>query len=293
MVNAIALDAGGNVYATGDGIDVNGATVPLSPGNSVGVVKIASQGAPVQFSVSGITNGASFISGLPQPGGLASIFVHGLSVSGIVQASGTPLPAELNGVSVFVDGKPAPMLAVANLPVANPVGMQQINFQVPFEVNWQGGTGTPNLVEVRFRGVSTFAFPEPVTSGIFVLPDGSPAVQHGSDYSPVTASHPAKKNEVIIIYATGLGSLISGQPKDGEPAAGPAPAYCPPQVNVGTVLYAGLTPGYVGLYQLNVLVSPLIPSGNVDLYLTNECIGWFGGPPKNLAQSNTVKLPLQ
>jgi len=27
------------------------------------------------------------------------------------------------------------MLAVANLPVANPVGMQQINFQVPFEVN--------------------------------------------------------------------------------------------------------------------------------------------------------------
>src|SRR5258708_2251304 len=175
MVNAIALDAGGNVYATGDGIDVNGATVPLSPGNSVGVVKIASQGAPVQFSVSGITNGASFISGLPQPGGLASIFVHGLSVSGIVQASGTPLPAELNGVSVFVDGKPAPMLAVANLPVANPVGMQQINFQVPFEVNWQGGTGTPNLVEVRFRGVSTFAFPETVTSGIFVLPDGSPA----------------------------------------------------------------------------------------------------------------------
>ena len=83
-VNAIALDTGGHVYATGDGIDVNGATVSFSPGNSVGVVKIAPQGAPVQFSVNGITNGASFISGLPEAGGLASIFVHGLSVSGIV-----------------------------------------------------------------------------------------------------------------------------------------------------------------------------------------------------------------
>ena len=214
-------------------------------------------------------------------------------MSGIVQASGTPLPTELDGVSVIVDGKPAPMLAVANLPVANPVGMQQINFQVPFEVNWQGYTSTPNLVEVRYKGFSTFAFPEPVTSGIFVLPDGSPAVQHGSDYSPVTASNPAKKNEVIIIYATGLGSLISGQPKDGEPATGPALAGCPPGVSIGTVLYAGLTPGYVGLYQLNVRVAPSVPSGNVDLYLTNPCVSWIGGPPQNLAQSNTVKLPVQ
>jgi len=292
-VNAIALDAGGNVYATGTGIDVNGTTVALSPGNSVGVVKIAPQGAPVQFSVNGITNAASFISGLPEAGGLASIFVHGLGVSGIVQASSTPLPTELDGVSVFVDGIAAPMLAVANLPVANPVGMQQINFQVPFEVNSQAYSGTPNLVEVRYKGVSTFAFPEPVTSGIFILPDGSPAVQHGSDYSPVTPSNPAKKNGVIIIYATGLGSLISGQPADGKPATGAAPAACPPRVSIGTVLYAGLTPGYVGLYQLNVRVAPSMPSGNVDLYLKNACVAWFGSPPENLSQSNTVKLPVQ
>jgi uncharacterized protein (TIGR03437 family) len=292
-VNAIALDARGNVYATGTGIDINGATVPLSPGNSIGVVKIAPQGAPVQFSVNGITNAASFISGLPEAGGLASIFVHGLSVSGIVQASGTPLPTELDGVSVFVDGIAAPMLAVANLPVANPVGMQQINFQVPFEVNSQAYSGTPNLVEVRFKGVSTFAFPQPVTSGIFVLPDGSPAIQHGADYSPVTPSNPAKKNEVIIIYATGLGRLISGEPADGKPATGPAPAACPPLASVGTVLYAGLTPGYVGLYQLNVRVAPSMPSGNVDLYFKSTCVPWFGTPPQNLAQSNTVKLPVQ
>jgi len=78
---------------------------------------------------------------------------------------------------------------------------------------------------------------------------------HGSDYSPVTASNPAKKNEVIIIYATGLGSLISGQPKDGEPATGPATGRVFHGVSIGTVLYAGLTPGYVGLYQLNVRVA--------------------------------------
>ena len=89
------------------------------------------------------------------------------------------------------------MLAVANLPVANPVGMQQINFQAPFEVNSQAYSGTPNRVEVRYKGLSTLAFPEPVTSGIFVLPDGSPAIQHGADFSPVTPSNPAKKTKSL------------------------------------------------------------------------------------------------
>ena len=87
--------------------------------------------------------------------------------------------------------------------------------------------------------------------------------------------------------------MISGQPADGKPATGAAPAACPPLASIGTVHYAGLTPGYIGLYQLNVRVAPSMPSGNVDLYLKNACVAWFGTPPQNLAQSNTVKLPVQ
>jgi hypothetical protein len=63
-------------------------------------------------------------------------------------------------------------------------------------------------------------------------------------------------------------------------------------VSVGDILYAGVTPGFAGLYQLNVRVSPYLPSGSVDLYINwSDC--WFGAPPQNYYQSNTVKLPVQ
>jgi hypothetical protein len=114
------------------------------------MVEIASQGAPLQFSADAITDGASFHRGLPRPGGLASLFLHGVSVSGTVQASGFPLPYVLAGVSVFIGGVPAPILALANIPVENPLGMQQINFQVPFEAKSNvGRSALPGAIDVH------------------------------------------------------------------------------------------------------------------------------------------------
>lgn len=269
-----------------------------SPTDSVGVVKIAPQGNPLQFGADGLTNGASFHPGLPAPGGLASLFLHGLSVSGTMIGTGDPLPTELEGVSILVSGFPAPILAVANIPVSNPLGMQQINFQVPFEAQ-------TNLVEVRYRGLSTFVLPQAVAPGIFTLPDGSGAIQHASDYSLVTASNPAKPGEMIVIYATGLGP-VNGTVADGAPAPGPAAVQqpCHPlKVTIGgtpengggasaNILYAGLTPGYVGLYQLNVQVPLSTAAGPTSLYIYwPDC--WYIGPPENAGFSNTVTLPVQ
>jgi uncharacterized protein (TIGR03437 family) len=186
-----------------------------SPSDSVGVVRIAPQGSPLQFTANGLTSGASFLPGLSAPGGLASLFLYGLNVSGTTLGTGNPLPTELDGVSIFVDGFPAPLLAVANIPVSNPLGMQQINFQVPFEAQ-------SNLVEVRYQGLSTYVLPQLVAPGIFTLPDGSGAIQHAADYSLVTASNPATPGETIIIYATGLGS-VSSMVADGAPAVGADP----------------------------------------------------------------------
>jgi hypothetical protein len=143
-VRALALDPGGNVYATG--LDLDFITPPLSPSpaGTAGVLKIAPQGAGPQFSWDSITNAASFAPGLPMPGGLATIFVHGLNGAGTVTAT-SPLPTELAGISILVQGIPAPILAVANLPVENPIGTQQIDFQVPVEANT-----LVNPVEVRY-----------------------------------------------------------------------------------------------------------------------------------------------
>ena len=184
----------------------------------------------------------------------------------------------------------APILAVANLPVENPIGTQQIDFQVPVEANT-----LVNPVEVRYRGFSTFATAATVAPGIFAMADGTPAIQHSSDYSLVTPSNPARKGEVIVIYLTGLGA-VSQPVGSGVAATGAdpiAPSGCqPPFTSVGTTLYAGLTPGYVGLYQMNVQISDATPSGNAGLYVYwSQCWGWE--PPENYAKSNTVTLPIQ
>jgi uncharacterized protein (TIGR03437 family) len=271
---------------------------------------------PVQFDSNGIKNAASFNPGLPGPGGLASIFVHGVAVSGIVEASGYPLPTTLAGVSIVVDGTPAPILAVADIGAVNGVATQQINFQVPFEITAYPGSGSnhtvcpscAHIVELRYGGQSSYASPQGVGPGIFVLPDGTPTIQHAADYSLVTASNPAVKGETIIIYATGLGSVANGLPT-GMPATGAAPMSTKcgtpsvvtappnaPSVPFGTILYAGLTPGSPGLYQLNVVTSSALPSGMVGLQIDyNQCwpLYLFPFAPFNYSQSNNVSVPVK
>lgn len=300
-VYAAALDAAGNVYATGSSIGLPGlpgGTVDSAPTNAAGLVKIAPQGTPLQFSWDGLTNAASFSPGLPAPGGLATLFVHGLDVAGTVVANTTPLPTELAGVSIAVDGVSAPILAVASLPAAG-ADAEQINFQVPFEVSGQWRAGALNLVEVRYKGLSTYAAPTAVGPGIFTLPDGSPAIQHASDFTPVSVSNPAAKGETIVVYLTGLGP-VSSRPQTGMPSTGPAPVgACPiPAYVIGgvtrqdaNILYAGLTPGYVGLYQVNLRIPMDAPSGSVDFQIVWNTL--CSMVPSGFGQSNTVKLVVQ
>src|SRR5579863_2668048 len=106
----------------------------------------------------------------------------------------------------------APILAVAGAPDGS---YQQINFQVPVETN----VNKPNIVEVRYQGYSTFAVPQSVAPGIFVLSDGTPAVQHASDYSLVTAANPIKPGETVVVYLTGFGPVTSPV-ADGTAATG-------------------------------------------------------------------------
>jgi len=284
--HGLALDSSGNVYITCEGVQPVGTVLPSSPTGAIGVVKIAPRLTPLQFSTNAITNAFSFHPGLPHPGGLASIFVHGLNISGSVLANGYPLPTELAGVSILVDGKPAPLLGVANVSVGNPVGMQQINFQVPFDA-------TSNQIELWYQGMSGFARPATVAPGILLLSDGSAAIQHATDYSLVTDANPAAKGETIIIYLTGLGQ-VNPPAETGMPATGPATTPQQPQLSIGGhVLYSGVTPGFVGLYQINFQLAQDIPSGDLDLSVNWRDSWVWPSVPANFYTSNTVKLPVQ
>jgi uncharacterized protein (TIGR03437 family) len=280
-VFALALDSGQRVYMGGESLDF----MHLGRG-AASVVRFDPARTSVQFAPNAIVNAASFHPGLPHPGGLASVFLQGLDLTGSIVSGPPPLPVELAGVSIAVDGTDAPILAVADLGG----GRQQINFQVPFEAK-------SNRVEVRYRGLSTFAIPETVGPGIFTLPSGEGAIQQ-ADYKLVTASNPAKAGEVILVYATGFGP-VKPAVVTGAAAAGPAvlDSNCYPrptlQASLGTVEYAGIAPGHTGVYQLNVRLPETLPpgSGEFSVYWT-DC--WpLGRPPGNYVGSNVVPLHVE
>lgn len=77
----------------------------------------------------------------------------------------------------------------------------------------------------------------------------------------------------MILYATGLGTVTplvqSGVP---APTTPPATTVDTPSVTIGGLaadpLFSGLSPGSVGLYQLNVRVPTNAPSGDLDVVVS-------------------------
>ena len=274
----IAVDPQGNTYVVGNGALNVAAASPLSNNGGAFVVKVSNAHTPPLLTRESVTNGASFVSGLVLPGGLATIFCANLTgIRGILRASSLPLPTELAGVTVKINGVPAPLLAVADVN-----GQQQINLQVPFEA---ASTADPLDVEVMQNGVSAWVTQvktKTTPPGIFTVSDHYGTIQHGTDYSLVTPASPAEAGEVIILYGTGFGwvnpAVPSGMPAPSSP---PSATTIKPTVTIGgeaaEVLFFGLTPGFSGLYQLNVRMPLDVKSGDqhvvVSLPPVRECCG--------------------
>lgn len=224
------------------------------------------------------------------------MFVRGLNLSSPTIGSGSPLPTELAGVSILVGGVAAPILAVA--PLAS--GMQQINFQVPVQAPSSFPSEVFFRVVIQYLGSSIFAFPQIASPGIFTLSGGTPAIEHSADYSLVTPSNPAHPGEVILVYATGFGE-VSLAVASGVPATGSAPvvepcgdivAFAPTGPDsLGSILYTGLVPGFVGLYQLNIQLSSTLPAGPFQFSIQDNMCGMLS--PAGSLNSNTVTLPVE
>ncbi len=216
------------------------------------------QSSSPQISAGGIVNAASFQAPITR-GALASIFGSNLA-GGIAGATQIPLQTTLGGVQVSVAGKLAPLVYVSQ---------GQINFQVPFEAPITGNVavvvirdgipGTPQNAAMAEYAPGVFTYARTATAL-------DPVIVH-TDNQLVTPTNPATANEILIVYATGVGSF------DHPPATGAAPVSSPlanslvtPTVKVGgataQVQFAGLTPGSVGLVQINIQLPPALPVGN-------------------------------
>jgi uncharacterized protein (TIGR03437 family) len=217
-----------------------------------------------------VVNAASYLPGI-SPGGLATIFGLDLSnITGIVYAGTNPLPTQLDGISVTVNGVYAPLYGVAE---AN--GEDQISFQVPYETPVGPGVGAVEIYNYGAFVVSITADSYTEDPGIFLY-DGNYAIAELADYSLIGPGNPASPGDTIVLYTTGLGpltlDLIDGY---GSPTTPPfAETVDPFQVEVNgeqcDVSFSGLAPGFVGLYQVNVTLPLDLPAGNLDVQIFSQ-----------------------
>jgi uncharacterized protein (TIGR03437 family) len=226
-----------------------------------GLLSAGAAGIPAANSASGDV-------GWVAPGGLASIYGSGLA-AGTDSAGSLPLPTSLAGTSVTVGGYSAPMLYAS---------YGQVNFQVPFEVPPGSAVFT---VFVNGSAVSSGTLTVQATApGVFML-DGGRAAGVNQNGGVNSVGSPAPVGSVVSVYATGLGT-VSPQVASGAPAPSGSLAYTNASVTVtvGTasakLQFAGLAPGYAGLYQVNFVV-PSLPAGQYALRIT------AGGAASNMA----------
>jgi uncharacterized protein (TIGR03437 family) len=180
---------------------------------------------PPVFNSSGVVNSASFTSPV-SPGSLISIFGSNLADSG----SAASLP---------------PNMAAGNVTLTvHSMSQGSVSPGVQTRVN----AAAPGIFSTDLNGLK------------WAL------LFHSEDFSLVTPDNPAHRDKVLILYATGLGAVKPAVPAGQAGATNPLSVICTDvnacssllSVQIGfsfyDVQFAGLAPGFVGVYQLNINV---------------------------------------
>lgn len=209
-----------------------------------------------QISLGGVVAHAS-TSTTVAPGSLFDIYGTNLGPSPITAPAGSPvLPSTLGGVSVIVDGIPSPLLYV---------GPNQIVGQIP------GATATGTASVVVVNGISSAAASVTVEQAApwFLTYGTNRAIVQNQDFSLNSSSNPARVDSYAVAYLIGSGP-ISPELSDGTPAPSSplSKETLTTTVTIGgmqaSVPFAGMTPGFVGLVQVNFQV-PNLPTGDYPI----------------------------
>jgi uncharacterized protein (TIGR03437 family) len=205
-------------------------------------------------TAAGFVNGASFAAGSVTPGSIVSVFGVDLS-AGTATSSGDTLPLILVGTQVLVNGGPVPLFYVSP---------GQVNFQMPMEA---AGTVAVTVTSGAITGAPVMLPLLPVSPGIF-LGTGTQAAALNADYSANSPANPVPPGGVIQLYVTGLGITNPPLPT-GQPGALTPPlnqTVVTPTATISgaaaQVLFSGVAPGFVGLYQVNVTIPAGIQTGD-------------------------------
>jgi uncharacterized protein (TIGR03437 family) len=197
------------------------------------------------------------------PGMMLSIFGSGLAPSTLFAAT-VPLPLQLAGVTVTINGIPAPIFDV------DPGG---VDVQIPFEVP----ANTPATVVVNNNGTSATSSltTSAAAPGIFTDQNGA-LVPAGS----------ASGNQVVTLYITGQGAVTPSIPTGSAPAEGtnlPVPTQTV-SVSVGSApaitKFIGIPAGFVAATQIDFQVPSGLALGPQPVVVT---VGGVASPPATLS----------
>jgi uncharacterized protein (TIGR03437 family) len=282
------------------------ATIQLTLGATVGALQISATAAglsgvtfhltitqpvittPLPQITSGGVEGAALSVPAVQAlstGGIATVFGTNFGgAAGFVKVGPGDLvngqvPVNFQGICVTVGGVSAPIFGASGT---------QVNFQVPVvsagsamvEVITGCGTAgalTSNGIAVPVQGATPEFFyfaqsanginPVAATDAITGVGIAAASLFPGSGFAP---AHP---NEYVTVYGTGFGGTNPAVAPGAFPAT-LASATGTVTVTLGgvavpaaNVLYAGVTPGSPGLYQLNLLIPAGTASGDLPLII--------------------------
>jgi len=165
---------------------------------------------------------------------------------------------------VQLDVTPLPLVAAAD----DPANGSQVNAVLPYDLIpekeyaliVQRGNALSAGVSIRIPAVR----PTLVTPG---GPGTQGGVFHAGTLTVADANAPAAAGDFLEIYCTGLGPVTppvqAGTPAPVPPATIPNDAVT---VTIGgvtaKVVFAGLTPGTSGIYQVNIQMPPGVAPGN-------------------------------
>jgi uncharacterized protein (TIGR03437 family) len=292
----------------------------LSPGKYTATVTIASNAKngpftiPVEMDIvptappysyyQGVVDNALYqVGATVAPGGLVIVRGEQFTTGAAVPAPSLPLGTTLGNATVYVNGNAVPIDYVAASHVVNMGG--QITFQMPYgtpagqatvrvDRNDNGTVQTGNTISVPVAPIEPRLLPYTLNGTVYAIATFTDYTTFPFPTTPGIPSRAANPGDTLIFYGLGFGQT-SPAVTEGIAVSGLA--------NVGNCLmvfggasiieatdttavpsYCGLTPGSVGLYQVNVTVPSGTPKGNaVPVFLT---IG-------AAATSNTVAIAVQ
>jgi uncharacterized protein (TIGR03437 family) len=285
-----ATDSLGNYYAFGDsgnafvGVSNSGGFYSLT----IGIHAPSFAGTGVYLYPDGVFNAASWdpITASVAPGEQITLYGTNLAAGVASAVGGQPFGTVLGGTQVLVNGQPAPMVYVSQTQVTAIVPYEvasSTSYTAEIQVNNVGqGLGLSNQVSVYVTDAN---------SGIFAQSEngiGDTDALHSANYTPVSHISPAAQGEIVLLPLTGMGAVTPSLP-DGTvpPLTGPdsfANNFTAANEllvlfndyvhNVtgqqATVGYAGLWPGLVGLYQMNVTIPTTVGPGDVYIEVVTD-----------------------